>query len=167
MLSVEPTGTILGATLKGIDLKQDLSPHDFATILRALGEYGVLRFPGQWLDAAELKAFSARFGEIQVLRGNANHEPGMPEVTILSNVKKDGKLIGAPDAGQSWHTDMTYSQAKGFVNVRPISLRACGARPRRTTSKCFGNICAAKRAASVRRCRRKCGHSARRCTIPF
>ena len=117
MLSVEPTGTILGATLKGIDLKQDLSPHDFATILRALGEYGVLRFPGQWLDAAELKAFSARFGEIQVLRGNANHEPGMPEVTILSNVKKDGKLIGAPDAGQSWHTDMTYSQAKGFVNV--------------------------------------------------
>ncbi len=117
MLSIEPTGQILGATLRGVDLKQALTPRDFATILRALGEYGVLRFPGQWLDAPELKAFSARFGEIQVLRGNPNHEPGIPEVTILSNVTKDGKPIGSPDAGQSWHTDMTYSQAKGFVNV--------------------------------------------------
>ena len=58
MLSIEPTGKVLGATLRGVDLKQDLASHDFGTILRALGEYGVLRFPGQWLDAPELKRFS-------------------------------------------------------------------------------------------------------------
>jgi taurine dioxygenase len=117
MLSIEPTGQILGATLRGVDLKQELAPHDFAVILRALGEYGVLRFPGQWLDAPDLKRFSERFGEIQVLKGTRHHEPGIPEVTILSNVKVGGEPIGAPDAGQSWHTDMTYSQTKGFVNV--------------------------------------------------
>jgi taurine dioxygenase len=117
MLDVEPTGQILGATVRGADLRQDLSPADFATILRALGENGVLRFPGQALEADYLRRFSARFGEIQVLKNIPHIEPGIPEVTILSNVTVDGKLIGAPDAGQSWHTDMTYSQTMGFVNV--------------------------------------------------
>jgi taurine dioxygenase len=117
MLSIEPTGQILGATVRGADLRRDLSPADFATVLRALGEHGVLRFPGQALEAADLRRFSARFGEIQVLKNIPHIEPGMPEVTVLSNVTVDGKLIGAPDAGQSWHTDMTYSQTMGFVNV--------------------------------------------------
>ena len=117
MLTVTPTGQILGATITGVDLKTDIAKADFAGILRALGEYGVLRFPGQHLDAASLKRFSERFGQIQVLKGVKHHEPGMPEVTVLSNVKVNGEPIGAPDAGQSWHTDMTYSQTKGFVNI--------------------------------------------------
>ena len=99
------------------DLRQDLSRADFAAVLRALGEHGVLCFPGQALEAPDLKRFSNRFGDIQVIKGIPHHEPGMPEVTILSNVVVDGKPIGAPDAGQSWHTDMTYAQTMGFVNV--------------------------------------------------
>jgi taurine dioxygenase len=117
MLSIEPSGRTLGASVRGVDLRQDLTGVAFASILRALGEHGVLRFPGQALEAADLRRFSARFGEIQVIKGLPHHEPGMPEVTILSNVTVDGKLIGAPDAGQSWHTDMTYTTTKGFVNV--------------------------------------------------
>ncbi len=117
MLTIEPSGKILGATVRGADLRQDLSREDFAAVLRALGEHGVLCFPGQALEAAELRRFSSRFGDIQVIKGIPHHEPGMPEVTILSNVKVNGKLIGAPDAGQSWHTDMTYAKTMGFVNV--------------------------------------------------
>ncbi len=117
MLRIEPSGQILGATVRGVDLRQDLSRADFASVLRALGEHGVLRFSDQALEAADLRRFSARFGEIQVIKGLPHHEPGMPEVTILSNVQVDGKLIGAPDAGQSWHTDMTYTTTMGFVNV--------------------------------------------------
>ena len=117
MLRIEPTGQILGAAISGVDLRADLPPGAFGAILRALGDYGVLRFPGQFLEAADLRRFSARFGQIQVLKGVRHHEPAMPEVTILSNVRVNGDLIGAPDAGQSWHTDMTYSTTKGFVNV--------------------------------------------------
>ena len=40
-----------------------------------------------------------------------------PEIGILSNLKEDGKYIGSPDAGQDWHTDMTYREVPGFVNV--------------------------------------------------
>ncbi len=44
-------------------------------------------------------------------------EPGMPEVSVLSNVVVNGQPIGIPDAGQDWHTDMTYNRVVGFVNV--------------------------------------------------
>lgn len=117
MATIEPTGQTLGATVHGIDLRQDLSRADFSTILRALGTHGVLRFPGQALEAPDLKRFSERFGALQVLKGIPQHEPGIPEVTILSNIRVDGKLIGVPDGGQSWHTEMSYSQTIGFVNV--------------------------------------------------
>jgi taurine dioxygenase len=102
MLTIEPTGKILGASVRDVDLRR---------------EHGVLCFPGQALEAPDLRRFSSRFGDIQVIKGIPHHEPGMPEVTILSNVKLNGKLIGAPDAGQSWHTDMTYAKTMGFVNV--------------------------------------------------
>ena len=115
-MRIEATGKILGATVRDVDPRA-LTNAQFTDILRALGEHGVLCFPGQALEADDLRRFSSRFGEIQVLRNIPHHEPGMPEVTILSNVRRDGKLIGAPDAGQSWHTDMTYSREMGFVNV--------------------------------------------------
>jgi len=117
MLTIEPTGAVLGARVTGVDLRAGLPDADFARVLRALGEHGVLCFPGQALEAADLAAFSRRFGDLQVLKNIPHHEPGMPEVTILSNVRVDGNLIGAPDAGQSWHTDMSYSSTIGFVNV--------------------------------------------------
>ena len=47
MLTIEPTGAVLGATARGIDLAQPLGERDFAQILLALGRHGVLRFPGQ------------------------------------------------------------------------------------------------------------------------
>jgi len=45
------------------------------------------------------------------------HEPGLPEVGILSNVVENGRPIGLADAGQDWHTDMSYNPTIGFINV--------------------------------------------------
>ena len=115
MLKIEPNNAILGAAVTGVDLTRNLSEAEFASVLRALGDHGVLCFPNQLIDAAALKAFSARFGELQVLSRSC--EPGMPEVSILSNVVENGRNIGIPDAGQDWHTDMTYNRVPGFVNV--------------------------------------------------
>jgi taurine dioxygenase len=78
----------------------------------------VLRFPDQHLDLSELKRFSEQFGEIQgpATRGRDPTQE-YPEIDILSNLKEGGKYIGSPDAGQDWHTDMTYREVPGFVNV--------------------------------------------------
>ncbi len=115
MLNIEPGNTILGATITGVDLHQPLSDADQARVVRALGQYGVLCFPNQLIEAPALKQFSSRFGELQIISKKV--EPGMPEVSILSNVMENGDYIGAPDAGQDWHTDMTYNKTPGFVNV--------------------------------------------------
>jgi taurine dioxygenase len=100
----------------GVDLARPLSEADFALILLALGRHGVLRFPDQHLEAAALRDFSQLFGSIQhMLTGF--HEPEMPEVGILSNVVENGRPIGLADAGQDWHTDMSYNPTIGFLNV--------------------------------------------------
>ena len=117
MTAVEPTGQILGATVGGMDLSKPLSDADFAAILLALGTHGVLRFPGQRLEAVELRDFSRRFGRIQATLTGRHHEPGMPEVGYLSNIIENGEPIGITDAGQDWHTDMSYNETIGYLNV--------------------------------------------------
>jgi alpha-ketoglutarate-dependent taurine dioxygenase len=117
MLVIEPTGQILGATVRGLDLAKPLSDADFAAILLALGRHGVLRFPAQRLEATALRDFSQRFGRIQGMLTGRHHEPGVPEVGILSNIVENGEAIGLADAGQDWHTDMSYNETIGFLNV--------------------------------------------------
>jgi taurine dioxygenase len=117
MVCVIPSGKALGATLEGLDLAAPLAEPDVATILRALGEHSVLRFPAQALSARDLRDFSARFGELEINVANAYQEPGLPEVMILSNIVRDGKPTGLADAGQGWHTDMSYSRTIAFANV--------------------------------------------------
>ena len=101
----------------GVDLSQPLSKADFAQTLHALGQYGVLRFSNQHLTAPQLRDFSLRFGPIQVGVSGGFRHPDANEVGILSNVTENGKPIGLADAGQDWHTDMSYRETIGFVNT--------------------------------------------------
>jgi len=114
---ITPTGEILGAVIDGLDLSRPLSQPEVDDVLRALGQHGVLRFPRQELSALQLAEFSARFGELEINVANAYQEPGLPQVMILSNIVDNGRPIGLADAGQGWHTDMSYSRIVAFANV--------------------------------------------------
>lgn len=116
-MKITPTHETLGASIEGIDLSQPLAKSDFGAILRALGERGALCFPRQSLDAPQLKAFSEHFGGLQSSLTGTYCEPGTPEVMILSNIVEDGQPLGLADAGQDWHTDMSYNDLIGFTNV--------------------------------------------------
>lgn len=116
-MKLVPNGQTLGATVEDADLARDLTAADFALLLRGLGEHGVLCFPQQAIDAPALKQFSQHFGGLQVSLTGQYTDPGTPEVMILSNVVEDGKPIGLADAGQDWHTDMSYNDLIGFTNV--------------------------------------------------
>ena len=118
MIQVEPSGCVLGGTIHGVDLARPVTDADFAKILRALGAHGVLRFPAQDLGAGDVSRFSGMFGEIQADPfAGADAKREFPEVGTLSNLRENGQYIGSPDAGQDWHTDMTYRSVAGFVNV--------------------------------------------------
>ena len=116
-MRIAPTGKILGANIEDIDLSQPLSDQDFRQILRALGEHGVLCFPRQRLEAEAFARFGATFGELEINVANLFHEPGLPQVMVLSNMTRDGKPVGLGDAGQGWHTDMSYSKDIALANV--------------------------------------------------
>jgi taurine dioxygenase len=115
-IQIIPSGESLGATVEGINLGE-LSGADIEGIVEVLGRYGVIRFPQQNLSAADLKNFSASLGELEINVIGAFQEPGHPEVMILSNMIENGKPIGLGDAGQSWHSDMSYSKTIAFANV--------------------------------------------------
>ncbi len=113
-----PTEKSLGCTIEGIDVAKPLSTADFELILEAFGRYGVVRFPNQILPPAEHKTFAARFGSLEINVAAGHYcVPGYPEVMVLSNIVENGKAIGLKDAGQDWHTDMSYSEPIAFLNV--------------------------------------------------
>ena len=107
----------LGATVEGVDLAAGLPAAEFPAMLHALGTHGVLRIPGQQIEPSHLKSFASLFGSLEINVANTFQEPGHPEVMVLSNIKQDGKPIGLSDAGQDWHTDMSYSAEIAFANV--------------------------------------------------
>jgi taurine dioxygenase len=118
MLEVIPSDQSLGATIVGADLARPLSEGEVEMIMKNLGAYGVLRFPRQQLSGRQLRDFSARLGELEVnVASGPYQEPGVPEVMILSNIVENGRPIGLADAGQGWHTDMSYSRMIAFANV--------------------------------------------------
>jgi len=117
-MKITPTGHTLGASIEGIDLNTPLSADDFRTVLRALGQYGVLCFPNQDLTTAAQRDFGARFGDLDInIAASGAHEPNHPEMMILSNIQEGGKLIGLHDAGQDWHTDMSYARTIALANI--------------------------------------------------
>jgi taurine dioxygenase len=116
-LKIASSGQSLGATIEGLDLAQSLSDAEQDAVLSALGRYGVIRFPRQRLTGRQLADFSARFGKLEINVANAYQDEGLPQVMILSNIVENGKPIGMADAGQGWHTDMSYSRTIAFANV--------------------------------------------------
>jgi taurine dioxygenase len=117
-MRITPSGGSLGATIEGVDLADPLSEQAFRTILRALGAHGVLCFPGQSFGVPAFAAFGRRFGELEVNVANSFPADGLPEVMILSNMKDEaGKPVGLADAGQGWHTDMSYSREIALANI--------------------------------------------------
>jgi len=116
-MRIEPNGGGLGATIYDIDLSNPLTPDNYREIEQALGHYGVISFPAQQLTAKQLRDYAEQFGTLEINVANMFHDPDYPEVMILSNMKENGKPLGLSDAGQDWHTDMSYSKTIAFSNV--------------------------------------------------
>lgn len=112
-----PSNAALHATVTDIDLGEPLSPADIRSLKEALGHFGVLSFPGQQLNPQQFGRFSGQFGELELNVANKFHEPGIPEMMILSNMLVDGQPIGMSDAGQGWHTDLSYRNVIGYATI--------------------------------------------------
>ena len=110
-IAIVPTGAILAAEIRGVDLKT-IDDVDFTAIHRAWLDHLVLLFRGQSLGDDDLIAFSRRFGELDwapIQETGRRFVEGLPEIYIVSNVKMNGEPIGSLGDGEAvWHTDMSY-----------------------------------------------------------
>lgn len=116
-MKIIPGEGTLGATVLDVDIAKPLARADFAGILQALANHGVLRFPNMRLSASQLRDFSSCFGSLHSIPSRYISDEKVPEVDVLSNIVRDGRNIGIVDGGQSWHTDMSYNPTVGFINA--------------------------------------------------
>ncbi len=114
--TVAPSGGACGARVSGIDLAR-LDAASFAEVERLFHQHEVVVFSDQKLDEAGLIAFAKGFGPLERHVSTAFHHPGTEELTVLSNLVKDGKNYGSPDAGQGWHTDMSYNELPARATI--------------------------------------------------
>ena len=115
-ISIEPIGFACGAKLTDIDLSQRLAASELKFIHDAWLEHLVIVFPNQTLDPTKLVEFTRHFGELDDYATQPfNRHPEINEVMVLTNKRTNGQPSKTYNAGQNWHTDLSYTlrPAKG------------------------------------------------------
>lgn len=109
-IEVRRLSPALGAEIIGVDLRDGLSDAVFAQILRAWHENLVVLLRNQDLSEDQQWAFGTRFGPLA--GGHIRALEGSREgIAYVSNVRKDGKLIGIlPDGEMQFHSDQSYRE---------------------------------------------------------
>ena len=111
MIDVVPVSEALGAEIRGVNLGC-IDTNTLDQIHQSWISHCVLLFRGQQITARELVIFSKHFGDLDIAPPNENGQVGVdgfPEVLVLSNIKENGRPIGALGNGEAqWHTDMNY-----------------------------------------------------------
>lgn len=137
-LKITPLSPACGAEISGVDLTKDLPDETVAAIRRAWLEHLVLVFRGQKLTEQQQLRFASRFGQLgkrknalfdQSIRGRAEGVMQTnPNVLLVSNIKVDGKPIGAFGEGDMWfHIDSGYAEKPyNFTFLYALELPSTG-----------------------------------------
>jgi taurine dioxygenase len=101
-IDVRPLTPVIGAEIRGVDLREPLSAGLFTEVREAFLRHQVLFFKEQQqLTPEQQIAFGRRFGELHH-HPAAPHLPGYPEVFVI-HAHKDSKNA----AGEFWHSDVS------------------------------------------------------------
>jgi taurine dioxygenase len=108
-LEVRPLTDTFGAEVKGVTLSRDMSAEVFAEIKALWLRYEVLLFRGQEIAEEDLIAFSAMIGPLERHIREEWLNKAHPEILQISNIREDGKPVGALADGEvGWHYDQIY-----------------------------------------------------------
>ena len=105
-----------GARIDGVDVR-GIDDATFATVERALHDFGFIVFPRQELAPRELVAFARLWGPPEPHVIDTFHHPDDPNILVLSNVIRDGRPTGLADAGTYFHTDYSYLEVPARCTI--------------------------------------------------
>ena len=118
-----PSGRMLGAEVRGIDLSRPLTADDVDYITAAWREHLVLLFRGQRIGDEHLLAMAEALGGAQSTRSRAYYlkagfdeksgrVSALPGISIISNLDENGRPValhaGSGSQELKWHTDNSY-----------------------------------------------------------
>lgn len=106
-LDIRPLGETLGAEVLGCDL-DTIDAQGLAELGRALQSHGVIVLRNQKIAPASQVRLAESLGPIEIPVVSEYLLPAQSEILVLSNIVRNGRPIGARDAGQWWHVDMSY-----------------------------------------------------------
>ena len=119
-MNIAPSTTTLGAIVTGVRLNA-LSEDEWRAIEDAFHEYAVLAFRDANLTESEHIAFSRRFG---ALERTLSQRTDKPEISLLSNVAKDGEIAKPDDnlglflkGNRYWHTDSSFKEVPAKASL--------------------------------------------------
>jgi taurine dioxygenase len=108
--AVRPLSAAVGAEILGVDLREHINDDVAARMLDAWHEHLVILLRDQTLSEDDQVRFAERFGppaKIHTPQFRRQH----PAVMLISNIREDGKPIGAlPDGEMQFHTDQCHQE---------------------------------------------------------
>jgi taurine dioxygenase len=116
-LPTKPLSPALGAEIVGVDLSEPLSDELFAKILQCWHDNVVVLFRDQHLSEADQVRFAERFGPL-ALSHTRRYTTANPAVMLISNIRENGKQIGAlPDGEMQFHSDQCYQEKPAMASM--------------------------------------------------
>ncbi len=123
-IQMMPLHPSFGVEITGVDARH-VDGAAFAEIVHAFEEHSVLLFRGQSLSDAEQVAFSQRLGPLETtIRTIASQTRDLPEISNLSNVDAEDRLIPAGDkrnlfnaGNQMWHSDSSFKRVPAMASL--------------------------------------------------
>ncbi|MGQ0525547.1 MAG: TauD/TfdA dioxygenase family protein [Betaproteobacteria bacterium] len=109
-MRAKPLNPLFGVEIQDVDLSREIDDATFARIEQAFNQRSVALFRNQRISHAQHVQFSRRFGELEIHVLREYVRPEHPEIYVLSNIIENGKPVGIKDAGNYWHTDLSYTR---------------------------------------------------------
>lgn len=119
LFQVKPLGSIIGAEVEGIDLRNPISKEQKEELNRALLEWKVLFFRDQDITSEQHVAFAKQWGELE-------SHPFIPKGSA-DEIDRFAKDVKMPGMENIWHTDVTWrlNPAKAAV-LRLVEVPPAG-----------------------------------------
>src|SRR5204862_1930356 len=117
-LAITPLHPHIVAMYGGPDVSGPIDEATVDALWRAIDRHAVLVFRDQQITDEQLRAFAARFGELEIGRSAARggrRRLQFPEIGDISNLDEDNRLRARDDrrrldslGNRLWHTDASY-----------------------------------------------------------